>query len=161
MLPSSSVLSTSIWVRSVSSLSEAVTSRMPPFRSKRKFSRIGSDVFTGIALEISINPFSSSELETLNFISVLFFVFQIILSAPADSLTNIGIFFRKTINFLTDPLIIFGTAFEHLLSNRSRSVSFAGNEGKCSLGRPAPVATIDADAARNCSEKLVKIIRNR
>ena len=68
ILPSASVESTSISVRRVISESDAVTTRMLPVRSKRKFSRIGSADLAGIALEISIRPFRSSVLETMNFI---------------------------------------------------------------------------------------------
>ena len=72
ILPSSSVESTSISVRRVSSESEAVTSRMLPLRSKRKFSRIGRADFAGTALDILVSPLSSSALDTLNFISLWF-----------------------------------------------------------------------------------------
>ena len=74
ILPSSSVVSTSISVLRVSSESDAVTSRMLPLRSNRKFSRIGRADLAGMALEMSISPFRSSELDTLSFIFVCFLI---------------------------------------------------------------------------------------
>ena len=69
ILPSSSVVSTSISVRRVSSESDAVTCRILPWRSNRKLSRMGNADFAGTAFEIAISPLRSSVLETLNFIS--------------------------------------------------------------------------------------------
>ena len=51
-----------------SSESDAVISRILPLRLKRKFSRIGSGDFAGIALETAITPLSNSELEMISFI---------------------------------------------------------------------------------------------
>ena len=72
ILPSSTVLSTSTCVLRVSSESEAVISSMFPLRSKRKFSRIGSGDFAGIAFATAITPLSSSELEMISFIIIWF-----------------------------------------------------------------------------------------
>jgi hypothetical protein len=40
---------------------------MFPLRSKRKFSRIGSGDFAGIALATAMTPLSNSELEMMSF----------------------------------------------------------------------------------------------
>ena len=41
-------------------------------RLKRKFSRIGSGDFAGIAFETAITPLSNSELEMISFIIIVF-----------------------------------------------------------------------------------------
>jgi hypothetical protein len=49
-------------------VSDAVISSTFPLRSNRKFSRIGSGDFAGIALDTAITPLSNSELEMISFI---------------------------------------------------------------------------------------------
>ena len=72
MRPSSAVFSTWIWVLRVSSESEAVISNTLSLRSKRKFSRIGRGDFAGMAFDTAITPLSSSELEMISFIIIVF-----------------------------------------------------------------------------------------
>jgi hypothetical protein len=47
-----------------------------PLRSNRKFSRIGSGDFAGIAFDTDITPFSNSELEMISFIDEQFCLSQ-------------------------------------------------------------------------------------
>ena len=72
MLPSSVQLSRGITVRRVSSESEAVISSCESLITKRKFSRIGREVFAGMAFETSIMLFSRLALDTLNSIFTFF-----------------------------------------------------------------------------------------
>ena len=68
MEPSSSAPSASMRVRSVSSESDAVISRTPSLSTKRKFSRMGSGDFDGMALETSMRAFRRLVLEIVSFI---------------------------------------------------------------------------------------------
>ena len=72
MEPSSWGPSTSMAVRRVSSLSDAVISSRPSLRTNRKFSRMGSGDLDGMALDTSIRAFRRLVLEMVRFISRTF-----------------------------------------------------------------------------------------
>ena len=64
-----------ITVFNMVSESEAVTIRLFPSRTNRKFSRIGREFFAAITLETEYRPCKRSVLDTVNFILFILFLF--------------------------------------------------------------------------------------